>query len=242
MLSVSHTKRQENRADVRRILRYVRAADRIREITTTVRMNATLEMEPVAHLWSASGGLIVRASGYKLNAITDWMVIENLLAKMRPLYHDSENCSFRSVVKIMPKHVKITGDISFEELEKRWDAVLSSSQLPVPEGERILNVLPGYDAVATKPGWMEIGFDGQPLTAREVIDLSLYGELVHLDQNKERKRLRIRKSEMNDAFKVMVVGVLAQLLQLIDHLRLYAQGFLDHFPQEKLDEIEANLA
>jgi hypothetical protein len=89
---------------------------------------------------------------------------------------------------------------------------------------------------------MQIGFDKQPLTAREAIELCLYGELVHLDQNKERKRLRIQKSELNDAFKLAVIAILAQLLETIDHLRLYAVRFLEHFTPEKLEEIEQDVA
>jgi hypothetical protein len=236
------TQRQENRADVRRILRYVRAADRIREITTATPLVSTIEWDPFVRLYSATGGLLIRASGYKVREMTDWVIVENLLAKMRPLYHDGENCSFRKIVKILPKHVRISGDISCEELEKKWDAILSSSEVTIPEGTRIGRALPGYDAVATKPGSMQIGFDSQPLTAREAIDLCLYGELVHLDQNKERKRLRIQKSELSDAFKMMVIAIVAQLLETIDHLRLYAQRFLDHFTPEKLEEIEQNVA
>jgi hypothetical protein len=234
--------RQQNRADVRRILRFVRAADRIREITTKTPMQGTFEYDDFVRLFSATGGLLIRASSYKVRDMTDWLVVENLLAKMRPLYHDNENCSFRAVVKILPKHIRIAGDVSCEDLEKKWDSILNSTEITVPEGTRTQRAWPGYDAIATKPGSLQIGFDRQPLTAREAIDLCLYGELIHLDQNKELKRLRIQKSELNDAFKMVVIAILAQLLETIDHLRLYAKGFLDHFTPEKLEEIEQDVA
>jgi hypothetical protein len=215
---------QIRRAEVRKILRFIRAADRLREVTTKHSFNTTLRWLPQPEILHAP----------------DWTIVENLLAKFRPLYRDSEECSFRNIVKILPKHVGITGGPSCADLERRWDEILQASTSPMPVGSKVSGVVEGFDVIAEAEGRMAIAFDSVELTGREAIDLSLYGELVHIDGPKERKRLRIRASEIEPGYKVALLGVLMALLQVVDQLRHYAQLFIDHFPAEKIEEIESN--
>jgi hypothetical protein len=168
----------------------------------------------------------------------DWTIVENLLAKFRPLYLDSENCSFRKIVKILPKHFEITSGPTYAEIEQRWDDILQSRTAPVPIGSEMVHG--GLRVIAEVEGRQAIIFDSTVLTGREAIDLSLYGELVHIDAAKERKRLQIRASRIEPAYRCALLGVLTACLQEVDQLRHYAQMFTEHFPVEMIQQIEDN--
>jgi len=231
--------KQQQRAEVRHILRFIRAANRLREITTRTPLAAKLNLIPARPATSGAEGAALILSGYQIVSMTDWSVVENLVAKLRPLFLDSEKCSFRKIVKMLPSHIDVANDSDYQSIEQRWDAILSDTTAPMPEGTRFSNLFPGVDAVATTPGRLTINFESSSLTGREAIELLMYGELVHLDAPKERKLLRVRKTDLADGYKVAVLSVLASLLYLVDHLRAFAQGFIDQLPPLIVEEIES---
>ena len=77
------------------------------------------------------------------------------------------------------------------------------------------------------------------LTGREALELLIYGELVHIDRQKEKKLLRIRESEIEPGYKVAVVSIIASLAYLIDVLLRYAEGFVDQLPTAEIERIES---
>jgi len=48
-------------------------------------------------------------SGMKLVESVDRLVIENLATRLRPFMMPKEDCYFPSIVKTLPKHVRIEG-------------------------------------------------------------------------------------------------------------------------------------
>jgi hypothetical protein len=213
---------QQRRAELRRILRFLRAANRLREIGTQHSFEVKLKWSP--------NPVVVTAP--------DWTIVENLLVKFRPLYLDKEECSFRQIVRILPKHFEITSGRTYADIERRWDEILQSRTAPVPIGSEMESG--GYRVVAGVEGVQAIIFDSVPLTGREALELSLYGELVHVDASKERRRLQIRASRIEPAYQCALLGVLTACLQEIDELRHYAQMFVDEFPPELVRRIEDN--
>jgi hypothetical protein len=170
-----------------------------------------------------------------------WPTIKNLLSRFRPVYLDSEKVSFRSIVKIIPKHAALQPGVeTYDEMERRWDGVLSGTTAPIPVGAVITG--PGFVGVSEEVGTLTLGFDGEILTGQEVIDLSLYGELVHIDLGKERKLLRINESFVAPGYRFAVISVLTELVRTADQLRAYAADFVELFRKtlgdEKLREIE----
>jgi len=209
--TVSKAEVEKKRADVRRILRYIRIANRIRKTTTTHSFHVKASLDE---------------NGQKIVSMPDIYVIKSLLAEFRPLYLDGEKCSFKNIIRILPQHVKIAGK-DFADLERRWDATLALRTARLPVGTTITGLLQGYEATAVnKPGLLTIGFAGKELTGREVLEMWLYGELVHADAQKERKRLEMREGPLEDSYQIAVVGVLADLLKIADELRSIAEGFI----------------
>jgi len=129
--------------------------------------------------------------------------------------------------------------MTFEELATKWEVTLSDTTAPLPVGTTITNLVPGYVGEATKEGRMQLMVDYELLTGREVIELLLYGELVHIDRQKEKKLIRIHESQMAAGFEVAVIAVAASLGKLIDILRLYADGFIKQLPADVVERIEA---
>src|SRR5206468_11356308 len=68
---------------------------------------------------------------------------------------------------------------------------------------------------ATKEGRLALTADNEVLTGREVIELLLYGDLVHVDRSKEKKLLRIRESNIAAGFHLAVIAVSAALAEEI---------------------------
>ena len=224
--TVSKAAVEKKRADVRRILRYIRIANRIRETTTTHPFNVEASLDE---------------NGQKIVSMPDVFVIKSLLAEFRPLYLDSEECSFKNIIRILPQHVKIEGK-DFADIEKRWCETLALRTAKLPVGTTFTGLVPGYKATAVnKPGVMTIGFAGKELTGREVLEMWLYGELVHANAKKERKRLEMRESPLEDSYQIAVVGVLAELLKIADELRFIAQKFIDLLPAEIVKSIDDEL-
>jgi gamma-glutamyl-gamma-aminobutyrate hydrolase PuuD len=143
-------------------------------------------------------------------------------------------------VKALPKYVHIeNGPMTFEELSAKWKATLRDTTAPVP-AVKLPNIIPGITAESKSEGRMKLTIDHQLLTGEEVIDLLLYGELAHIDRDKEKKLIRIRESEVASGFEIAVIGVAAKLGTLIDILRMYAEAFINQLPTETIADIEEN--
>src|SRR5437762_24874 len=87
---------------------------------------------------------------------------------------------------------------------------------PTPryEGTRMIGIPGDFEMVWAEEGSLEIGFDSVKLTGKEAIDLSLYGELIHVDAAKERKLLRIADSFVSDGYRLAVMSLTAELVRL----------------------------
>lgn len=221
---MNEAERQRNRADVRRVLRYIRTMSRLKEACPIPRYD-----------------VLVRAAPDKPEIVGGprWAEVQNLLARFRPIYLDGEEISFRRMVKLLPRHVRISGGPDCDALEKRWDEILQGETAPLPEGTRLISVTGDFEMVWPEEGTLEIGFDSMKLTGKEAIDLTLYGELVHVDAAKERKLLRIAGSFVSDGYRLAVMSLTAELVRLADTVRTYAEEFVKVLGPEKIREIES---
>jgi len=225
---------------VRRILLFLRAGNRLRELTTKNPLDLKMELE-LALVQPADSHKRVLAD-MKIVESVDPLVIQNLAMRLRPFMMAKEDCFFPYIVKALPRHVRIeNGPMTFEELSAKWKATLSDTTATVPAGLKVPNLVPGYIAVATSESRMTLMVDNELLTGREVIELLLYGELIHVDRQKEKKLIRIRESEVAPGYEIAVVAVAAALGKLIDILRLYAELFIKPFPPEIITDIEENV-
>jgi hypothetical protein len=237
--TVSAAERQQLRAETRRILLFLRAANRLRELTTNHAFRIKLNMEP-ALVQPADPRQRVMSSVDTLEA-TDRLIVENAATRIRPFMMKKEDCFFPDIVSILPKHVRVDGGPhTFDELAAKWHNILNATGAPLPVGTEIHGIIPGYVAEATSEGQLKLMVEHELLTGREVIELLLYGELVHIDRKKERKLLRIREV-MPAGFQASVIAVTAALAYVIDVLRLYAQGFAAQLPADTIADIEENL-
>jgi len=230
--------RQQLRSETRRILLFLRAANRLRELTTNNAFRISLNMEP-ALVQPADSRQRIMASVLTVEA-TNRMVVENVATRIRPFMMKKEDCYFPDIVTILPKHVRIDGGpLTFNQLAAKWDSILNATSAPLPIGTKIHGIVPGYVAEATSEGTLQLMVEHQLLTGREVIELLLYGELVHIDRQKERKLLRIREV-MPAGFEAAVIAVTAALAYVIDVLRLYAEGFIKQLPEATIKDVEDN--
>ena len=237
---VAAKKREQQREEVRRILLFLRAANRLRELTTTHRLHMKIEWE-LARVQPPDLRERVM-SGMKVVERVDPLVIENLAIRLRPFMMAKEDCFFPYIVKVLPKHVRIEGGpMTFEELSATWKATLRETTAPLPAGLTWPNIIPGLTAESLSEGRMKLVVDHKLLTGGEVIDLLLYGEVAHRDREKEKKLIRVRESEVAPGFEIAVVAVASKLGQLIDILRLYAEGFVNQLPPEIIKDIEENI-
>src|ERR1700730_17460968 len=105
--------RQQMRAEVRRILSYVRALNRLREISPDGRFHVRVSLYPE----------------FKILEGPDWTKVKTFLARFRPVLLDSEKMSFRNIIKCLPEHVTVDdGGAKFRDLEARWDALLEGGK------------------------------------------------------------------------------------------------------------------
>lgn len=229
---MTRIEQQQRDAEIRRVLLFVRAANRLREITTTNPLKVKLEWQP-ALVQPADPRHMVMSSVEVVEA-PDRLVIDNLATRLRPFLMPKEGCYFLDIVGTLPKHIKVEGGpLTFAELESQWEAVLSDTTAPLPTGSTFGN------AVATREGRLKVECEHVLLTGREALELLIYGELVHIDRQKEKKLLRIRESEIEPGYKVAVVSIIASLAYLIDVLRRYAEGFVNQLPAEEIERIES---
>jgi hypothetical protein len=249
---VSSPNRQQLRSEVRDILSFIRTMKHVREAWGDKGPRFTVKVR-------------YTRNGVELLEAPPWLEIEHLLARFRPIYLDKERTSFRSILRILPRHVTVrpeeatTERPTFEELEKRWDARLNGTTAPIPEGTKTVGL--GFEAVSDREGtkivglrfegvsqregMLEIGFDGFALTGREALELSLYGKLVHVDQAKERRRLRIEATSIQAGYRLAVISVFTELMKTADTLRIYAERFVEEFEKTLgpalLQEIESEI-
>lgn len=218
---VSAAERQQRGADVRKILRFIRTMKRLREVWPEAEFTVKARLLP----------------SFEIMEAPEWVDVQNLLARFRPIYLDGEDISFRNMVKILARHIGVTPPgVPLEELERRWDTALNGRTAVLPPGTEVIG--PNVVAVASGETRFEIGFDGTALSGREAIDLSVYGELVHVDAAKERKRLRIQASHVEPAYRVAVMQVMTSLVYLADTLRAYSEVFAGRFDKAQLERIE----
>jgi len=237
---IATKKHHQQRKEVRQILLYVRAANRLRELTTKHPLKVKIEWE-LARVQPPDLRQRVM-SGMKIVEHVDRLVIENLATRLRPFMMTNEDCFFPRIVKALPNHVLIeNGPMTLEELSSKWRSTLSGTTAPLPTGMKLPNIIPGLVAESTTEGQMQLMIDYELLTGQEVIDLLLYGELVHVMPDKEKKLIRIRDSEMAPGFELAVIAVAATLAKLIDILRLYAESFVKQLKPEIISDIETNV-
>jgi hypothetical protein len=218
-------------------LLFIRAANRLRELTTQHDLSVQLAWDDALVQPPNSGELII--TNLKMLDAPDRLIVENLATRLRPFMLNDESCSFPYILKRLRRHVEVQGGpLTFDELAAHWNATLNGTTAPLPAGTKLPNIRPGVSATAKAEGQMTITFDREVLTGREAIALVQYGELVHIDPAKEKKLLRIRRSEIEPGFRLAVISVAATLSRLIDILRFYAEGFIQQFPPATIADIE----
>lgn len=197
---------------------------RLRDVWTEERFNVKLRLHPDPEIVEAP----------------KWVDVQNLLSRFRPIYLDTEDISFRSMLRVLARHIGVNPPgKTLEELERRWDEVLDGTTAPVPAGTHTIG--PGFTAVSQEEGRLEILFGGSTLTGREALDLSVYGELVHVDAAKERKRLHIQASFVEAGYRLAVMAVISSLVYVADTLRVYAEAFIATLDPATVKEIEAEV-
>jgi len=150
---------------------------------------------------------------------TRWLS-ENLATRLPPFTLKKEDCFLPYIVKVLPKHVRIEGGpMTFEELSAKWQATMRDTTAPIPAGTTLPNIIPGLTAETMTEGRMKLIVEHEVPTGEEVIDLLLYGEVAHIDRDKEKKLVRIRESEISPGFEIAIIAVAAKLAELIDILR-----------------------
>jgi hypothetical protein len=237
---IAGKKRNQQRAEVRRILLFVRAANRLRELTTKQRFTVEIELE-LARVQPPDLRQRV-LSGLKTVERVDPLVIESLAIRLRPFMMAKEDCFFPYIVKTLSRHMSIeNGPMTFDELSAKWKATLSDTTAPLSAGLTFPNIIPGYTAESLSEGRLHLMVDHQLLTSGEVMDLLLYGEVAHRDRDKERKLVRIRESQVGPGFELAVIAVASKLGQLVDILRMYAEAFVKQLPPEIITDIEENV-
>jgi hypothetical protein len=239
MRTVSASERQHLRAEVRDILQFRRAAHRLRELTT--KHELTMKVE-----WGLAR---VQPPDPRHLVITDLkivegvapLVIENLATRLRPFMLPRERCSFSRIVEILPRHAQFGGvpEGTFEELAARWYSTLNATTAPIPAGTKWTNIIPGFAGKTPSEGRMTLMVDNEVLTGREVIELLLYGELVHVNRPKEKKLIRIRESDVAPGFQLAVVSIAGELARSIDTLRIFADLFVGNLPADVVQRIES---
>lgn len=230
--------RERERDDIRRILLFDRAANRLRELTTKYGLNVKVEFEH-ALVQPADRRQRVMA-GMKIVESVDKLVIENLATRIRPFMLEQDHCFFPRIVKALPRYVRIEdGPMTFDELKAKWQSTLKDTSVPLPSTEWP-NFPPGITAQSSKGRW-KLMVDHKFLTGGEVIDLLLYGELAHVKREQERQLIRIREVGMAPAFEIAVIFVAAALAVLIDILRMYAAAYISQLSPETIKDIEENV-
>jgi hypothetical protein len=144
---------------------FVRAMKRLRDAFPQLRFDVKCQIFPTFEIVEAP----------------EWDYVKNLLSRFRPIYLDSDEASFRSVVRLLPKHVLVHGQDPFADLERRWDAILNSSTATIPPGANIIG--PGVVGIRQTAGSFEVFFDGAALTgldvtAHDVLHSGWRGKLV----------------------------------------------------------------
>jgi hypothetical protein len=236
--ATSKEQRERERDDVRRILLFYRAANRLRELTTKYRLNVKVEFQPA--LVQPADRRQRFMAGMKIVEGVDQLVIENLATRIRPFMLVQDDCFFLRIVKALPRYVRIeNGPMTFDELKTKWQATLKDTSVPIPS-TTWPNFLPGITAESSK-GRLKLMVNHKLLSGEEVINLLLYGELSHVRREQERQLIRIRELGMAPGFEVAVIAVAAALGQLIDILRLYAEVYINQLSPEIIKDIEENV-
>jgi hypothetical protein len=231
------TRREQRRSEVRDILLFIRAANRLREVTTKYDLDVMLRWEPASVQPDDPQQIVL--DGMKITQMADPLVIENIATRIRPFMLNNEQCYFPRILKRLRRHVVIEGGpLTFDELAEKWNATLNATTAPMPAGTRVPQMATGRIGTTMREGQMILTIDHEVLTGREVIELLLYGELVHVDRQKEKKLLRIRESEMATSFQLVSIAIIAALGKLIDILRVYAVAFIEKLPAELIEEID----
>jgi len=86
--------------------------------------------------------------------------------------------------------------MAFEELSAKWQATMRETTAPIPAGTTLPNIIPGLTAEAISEGRIKLIVEHEVLTGEQLIDLLLYGEVAHIDRDKEKKLTNIRESEI----------------------------------------------
>lgn len=237
---IEKKRHEQQREEARRILLFLRAANRLHAFTTTHPLNMKLEWQPALVQPADPRHRVM--SGLKIVEPVDPLVVVNLATYLRPFTLQKEDCFFPYIVKVLPKHVRIEGGpMTFEELSAKWKATMRETTAPIPAGTTWPNIVPGLTAEMMSEGRMKLVVEHEVLTGEEVIDLLLYGEVAHIDRDKEKKLMRIRESEIAPGFEIAVIAVAARLAELIDILRFYAEAFSNELGPELIRNIEENV-
>src|SRR5687768_11513765 len=106
-MTTTATQREQEHAELRRILLFIRAAQRLREITMKHPLFAKMEWIPALVQPADPRHRVL--SGVKLGEHTDWMVVENIATRLRPFLMPNERCHFPYIAETLPKRVRIEG-------------------------------------------------------------------------------------------------------------------------------------
>lgn len=198
--------------------------NRLRDVSAEGRFNVKMRLNPEPEIIESP----------------KWVDVQNLLARFRPIYLDSEDISFRSMLEVFARHIGVDppGE-TLEDLRQRWESALNGETAPLPAGSQIVG--PGFTGVLQEQGRLGILFEGSTLTGKEAIELSLYGELVHVDAAKERKRLQIQATYVEPGYRLAVIAVMSSLIHVADTLRTYGEAFIAMFDPAKIEEIETEV-
>lgn len=226
-------------AELSRLSRFRRAVDRLEEPVTEAFFHVATRTTPrsVRRVGSKIQ-LEVPSDGLEILDAPSWVLVENVLMKLRPIFSDSEKeqCSLPRILDILPKHFTLQLP-AVDRLRDAWDRTLNAKTVRILKGATIDGLVPGYTATAAAEGIIEVGVDGTALTGREAIELSLYGELQHLDQNKDQKRKSIRSiPTLENGYRVALICLAGQLLSVAREVRdLVAQVFENLSPEERAE-------
>jgi len=233
---MTRKERELRQAELARISRFRRAVDRLEEPVTEAFYQVKIKSVPRT-IRRAGSAIQVELpdEGLEIVEAPNWTVVENVLMKLRPIFSDSakEKCSLPRILEILPKFFALELP-AFKRLKNAWDRTLRAQTTRLLKGATFDDIIPGYTGTATAEGVLEIAVDSQVLTGLEAIELSLYGELQHLDQDKDRKRQSIRSvPALESGYRVALICLAGQLLSIAKEARDLARQALDNLPAKE---------
>lgn len=215
-------------AELGRLARFGRAVDRLASSVD----EAFYHVSFIANYTTMTEGppnirLLLPERGLRIAEAPAEIDIENVMARLRPIFSTSnkEECSFEKIGAILPKFFVLELPI-IPKMISRWMKILSARTVILLPGARVF--LRGHEGVTQSEGLLEVGVEGRILTGQEALELTLYGEIQHLDADKERMRRFIRADQaLENGYRVALSCIAAQLLSVAKDLNSYVRTALD---------------